>query len=71
MKQAAGSLGGSARAGDAADAPARNDRTRQGQEHPRFVHRLGEPGQIAVEADQIEEIAIFTGRGIGLMCSST
>jgi hypothetical protein len=48
----------------------RDDRTRQGKKEPRLVHGLGDPVQIAVEADQIEQIAIFTGRRIGPMAGS-
>jgi hypothetical protein len=43
--------------------------TRQGEKAARFVHRFAKAVQIAVEMDQIEQIAMLAGRGIGLMCS--
>ena len=38
---------------------------RQGEKDPRLVHGLAEPGEIAVTGDQIEQIAMLAGRGIG------
>jgi hypothetical protein len=33
------------------------------------VHRLAQAGEVAIEADQVQQIAMLAGRGIGLMCS--
>ena len=45
--------------------------TRQGEKAARFVHRFAKAVQIAVETDQIEQIAMLAGRGIGLMYNCT
>lgn len=34
-----------------------------------FVDRFAQATQVAVEADQIKQIAMLAGRGVGLMCS--
>ena len=43
--------------------------TRQGEKAARLVHGLAKTVQVAVEADQVEQIAMLAGRGIGLMCN--
>jgi hypothetical protein len=36
---------------------------RQGEKTARLVYRLVQVGETAIEADQIEQIAVFLGRG--------
>ena len=45
--------------------------TRQGEKAARFVHRLAKIAQVAVEADQVQEIAMLAGRVVGLMFNCT
>ena len=40
-------------------------RPRQGEEGTRLVHGLTKPVQIAVMADQVEQVAVLAGRGVG------
>ena len=50
----------------------RSDRgRRQGEKAARFVDRFAKAIQVAVEADQIEQIAMLAGRGVGLMFNCT
>jgi len=58
-----GRVGGRRRGFSAALAPG------QRQEKGRLVHRLAQAGEVAIEADQVQQIAMLAGRGIGLMCS--
>ena len=44
---------------------------RQGEKTARLVHGLAQAGEIAIEADQVEEIAVFLGRGVGPFAGGT
>ena len=46
--------------------------TRQGKKTARFVHRLAKIAQVAIEADQIQEIAMLArARGVGPFAGRT
>ena len=42
---------------------------RQAEKGPRFVGNVREVGETQRSADDVEEIAVLAGGGIGLMCS--
>jgi hypothetical protein len=43
----------------------------QAQKRARLIHRVADRRQTAIERDEIEEVAVFVGGGIGLMCNCT
>ncbi len=45
--------------------------TWQGEKAARFVHGLAEIAQVAVEADQVKQIAMLAGRGVGPFAGRT
>ena len=73
MKQAARRFGRAARCWwHMTEIRRRWDRgTWQGEKAARFVHRLAKIAQVAVEADQVEEIAMLAGRGVGPFAGRT
>ena len=72
-KQAAGGFGRAARlpAAHDSDSAAMDRGTRQGEKAARLVHGFAKTAQVAVEADQIEEIAVLAGRGVGPFAGRT
>ena len=45
--------------------------TWQGEKAARFVHGLAKIAQVAVETDQVEQIAMLAGRGVGPFAGRT
>ena len=41
----------------------------EAEEHPRFIERVAQAIKAAIEGDEVEQIAMFAGCGIGLMFS--
>jgi hypothetical protein len=46
-------------------------RTWQGEEATRLAHGITQGAESAAQTDEVEEIAVLTGRGIGLMFNCT
>jgi hypothetical protein len=46
-------------------------RSRQAEEAPGLIGDIVEVGKTAAVADEVEEIAVLAGGGVGLMCSCT
>ena len=70
MEQATGGLRRSARRRLQLRSPDRLGRARQGEEGARLVERVAQGAKAAIERDQIEEIAMLAGRGIGPFAGS-
>ena len=43
----------------------------QAEEHPRFIERVAQAIKPAVEGDEVEQIAMLAGGGVGLMFNCT